>query len=261
MLHEGPPSMIDKRSSPDNDVEPEQSFISHLVELRARLLACIVCVVIVFLPLSYFSNDIYSLLARPLMQQLPTGASMIATEVASPFLTPLKLTFIVSIFLSIPFVLYQLWAFVAPGLYRRERRLVLPLLLSSSVLFYTGVAFAYFVVFPVMFALFTSAAPAGVTVMTDISRYLDFVLTIFFAFGVAFEVPIATLLLIYTGITTRESLVEFRSYVIVGAFVIGAVLTPTTDPLSQSLLAIPIWCLFELGLLLAPLLAKRGRHE
>ncbi len=231
----------------------EQSFVSHLVELRARLLKSLGCVLAVFLSLSYFSKDIYSLLARPLMNQLPAGSTMIATEVAAPFFAPFKLTLIVAIFVSIPYVLYQVWAFIAPGLYRHERRLVLPLLVSSSLLFYVGVAFAYFVVFPLMFKFFTAVAPEGVTVMTDISRYLDFVLTMFLAFGFSFEVPIATLLLVHTGVITLESLVAKRPYIIVGAFVVGMILTPP-DVISQILLAVPIWLLFELGILLVPLI-------
>jgi sec-independent protein translocase protein TatC len=238
----------------DNPEDKEQSFVSHLVELRERILASLLCVFIVFLALAYFANDIYALLAKPLLNQLPEGATMIATEVASPFFAPFKLTLVVSLFLSMPYVLYQIWAFVAPGLYQHEQRLVLPLLVSSTGLFFAGVAFAYFVVFPLMFRFFANVAPEGVTVMTDISRYLDFVLSMFVVFGVAFEVPIATLLLVHTGMTTRESLVDKRSYVIVGAFIAGAVLTPTTDPLSQCLLAVPLWLLFELGLLLLPLM-------
>lgn len=243
----------------NNPEDQEQSFISHLVELRERLLASLLCIFIVFLALAYFANDIYAFLARPLLSQLPKGATMIATEVASPFFAPFKLTLVVALFLSMPYVLYQVWAFVAPGLYQHEQRLVLPLLVSSTGLFFAGVAFAYFVVFPVMFRFFASVAPEGVTVMTDISRYMDFVLSIFLVFGVAFEVPIATLLLVYTGMTTRESLSDKRSYVIVGAFIVGAVLTPTTDPVSQCLLAVPLWLLFELGLVLLPLVKTERR--
>jgi sec-independent protein translocase protein TatC len=239
------------------DSNQEQTFISHLVELRARILKSLGCVLLLFLSLAYFSNEIYSLLARPLIQQLPAGSTMIATEVAAPFFAPFKLTLIVAIALSIPYLLYQLWAFVAPGLYRHEQRLVLPLLASSSLLFYLGVAFAYFVVFPLMFRFFTATAPEGVAVMTDISRYLDFVLTMFLAFGFAFEVPIATLLLVHTGAVTVESLVAKRPYIIVGAFVVGMVLTPP-DVISQILLAVPMWLLFELGILLVPLISTPG---
>jgi sec-independent protein translocase protein TatC len=237
--------------------EQEQTFVSHLVELRARILKSLGCVLLLFLALSYFSNEIYSLLARPLIQQLPAGSTMIATEVAAPFFAPFKLTLIVAIALSIPYLLYQIWAFVAPGLYRHERRLVLPLLVSSSLLFYLGVAFAYFVVFPLMFKFFTATAPEGVAVMTDISRYLDFVLTMFLAFGFAFEVPIATLLLVRTGAVTVESLVAKRPYIIVGAFVVGMVLSPP-DVISQTLLAVPMWLLFELGILLVPFISASG---
>jgi len=225
----------------------EQPFISHLLELRDRLLRMILAVGLVFAALFPFSDTIYTAVARPLMRSLPAGASMIATQVTSPFLTPFKLTLVVALFLAMPFVLYQFWAFVAPGLYRHERRLVVPLVISSAALFYVGMAFAYFVVFPLVFAFFVHAAPEGVTVMTDISQYLDFVLTLFFAFGVGFEVPIATILLVWTGVITPEAVAKQRPYVIVGAFVVGMVLTPP-DVISQTLLAVPMWVLFELGL-------------
>lgn len=225
-----------------------QTFISHLVELRDRLIRSIVAVLLVFLGLAYFANTIYAFLAGPLLRHMPSGTQMIAIEVASPFLTPFKLTLVVSVFAAMPYVLYQAWAFIAPGLYRHERRLAFPLLLASVMLFYTGIAFAYFVVFPLLFAFLSAAAPPGVTVMTDISHYLDFVLTIFFAFGVAFEVPIAAILLVWSGVVTRESLSDKRPYIIVLAFVIGMVLTPP-DVVSQTLLAVPMWLLFEAGLL------------
>lgn len=234
----------------------EQPFLSHLVELRTRLLRALTAVLLIFLSLCYFANDIYHLLALPLLGQMPQGSAMIATEVASPFFAPFKLTLVVSAFVGMPFVLHQVWAFVAPGLYRHERRLVLPLLMSSSVLFYGGIAFAYFVVFPVMFAFFSGSAPEGVLIMTDIGRYLDFVLTLFFAFGAAFQVPLATVLLVHTGFATKEDLSAKRPYVIVGAFVVGMVLTPP-DVISQTLLAIPLWLLFELGLVLLPLFKRR----
>ena len=223
----------------------EQPFLSHLIELRDRLLRVVVAVLAVFVLLFPFQNSVYSYLAAPLMTHLPEGASMIATEVASPFLTPMKLAFVASIFLSMPFILYQFWAFVAPGLYKHERKMVLPLVVSSSVLFYVGMAFAYFVVFPLVFAFLTGTAPEGVAVMTDIGRYLDFVLTLFFAFGLAFEVPIATIILVWMGVTTPESLASKRPYIIVGAFVIGMMLTPP-DVISQTLLAVPMWILFEI---------------
>lgn len=225
-----------------------QSFVSHLVELRDRLIRCLVAVLLIFLGLAYFANQIYALLAGPLLQHMPSGTQMIAIEVASPFLTPFKLTLVVSVFLAMPYVLYQAWAFIAPGLYRHERRLAFPLLLASVVLFYCGMAFAYFVVFPLLFGFLSAAAPPGVTVMTDISHYLDFVLTIFFAFGVAFEVPIATILLVWSGVMPRQALSDKRPYVIVLAFVVGMVLTPP-DVVSQTLLAVPMWMLFEAGLL------------
>ena len=225
----------------------EQPFLSHLIELRDRLLRVVIAVLAVFLVLFPFQNTVYSYLAQPLMAHLPEGTSMIATEVASPFLTPMKLAFVAAIFLSMPFILYQFWAFVAPGLYKHERKMVLPLVVSSSVLFYVGMAFAYFVVFPLVFAFLTGTAPEGVAVMTDIGRYLDFVLTLFFAFGFAFEVPIATIILVWIGVTTPENLAAKRPYIIVGAFVVGMMLTPP-DVISQTLLALPMWVLFELGI-------------
>jgi len=234
----------------------EQPFLSHLVELRSRLLRALAAVLLIFLSLCYFATDLYHLLALPLIGQMPTGSAMIATEVASPFFAPFKLTLVVSVFAGMPYALHQVWAFVAPGLYRHERRLVLPLLISSSVLFYCGIAFAYFVVFPVMFAFFSASAPEGVLIMTDIGRYLDFVLALFFAFGAAFQVPLATVLLVHTGFATKEDLRAKRPYIIVGAFVVGMVLTPP-DVISQTLLAIPLWLLYELGLVLLPLF-KRG---
>ncbi len=226
--------------------DTEQPFIYHLIELRDRLLRVVLVVAVVFLGLMPFSNTLFTALSGPLMAHMPKDSSMIAIEVASPFLIPFKLTLFLALFIAIPFVLYQLWSFVAPGLYRHERRLVFPLLVSSTVLFYAGAAFAYFVVFPLVFAFFTSTAPEGVSVMTDISRYLDFVLTLFFAFGAAFEVPVITVLLVWTGMVTQDGLREKRPYIIVGAFVIGMLLTPP-DVISQTLLAVPIWLLFELG--------------
>lgn len=226
----------------------EQPFLSHLVELRDRLLRAVMCVLVVVLVLMPVSNTLYEWLSRPLMQQMSDiGAQMIATEVASPFLAPFKLTCFVAVAISAPYIFYQLWAFVAPGLYRHEKRLALPLLISSSALFYCGIAFAYYAVFPLVFGFLTTAAPTGVTVMTDISRYLDFVIVMFFAFGAAFEVPVATYLVVRTGISTREALAEKRPYVIVGAFVVAAILTPP-DVISQTMMAIPIWLLYEVGM-------------
>jgi sec-independent protein translocase protein TatC len=238
----------------------EQPFVKHLVELRDRLLRVVLVVVVVFLALFSFANDLYTLLAEPLLRYMPAGTSMIATEVASPFLTPFKLTLVLSVFIAVPYILYQAWAFIAPGLYANERRLVFPLLLSSTVLFYAGMAFAYFVVFPLVFRFLTGVAPEGVAVMTDISRYLDFVLKMFFAFGVAFEVPIATILVVWTGLTTAEALAAKRPYIIVIAFVVGMLLTPP-DVISQTLLALPMWLLFELGLVFSRWYAKKPQDE
>jgi sec-independent protein translocase protein TatC len=234
----------------------ELPFLSHLIELRDRLLRAVIFVLLVFLALAYYANDIYTLLAGPLMKYLPANSSMIATEVASPFFAPFKLALVVSIFISIPYLLYQFWAFVAPGLYQHERRFILPLLIASTLLFFLGVAFAYFVVFPLMFKFLTAAAPAGVTVMTDISHYLDFVLTLFFAFGICFEVPIFTVVLVWAGLVTPQGMAEQRPYVIVGAFIVGMVLTPP-DVISQTLLAVPMWLLFEAGLLCSRLFAPK----
>ncbi len=235
-------------SSPNTD--QEQPLIAHLSELRDRLLRAITCVFALFLVLSFFANDIYHAIALPLLAQMPDNTSMIATEVASPFLVPFKLAFFTAVFFTMPYILYQAWAFVAPGLYQKEMHFAFPLLITSIVLFYVGIAFAYFVVFPLLFAFLTAAAPAGVSVMTDISHYLDFILKLFFAFGMAFEVPIATILLITTGITTTEALAAKRSYIVVGAFAIGMLLTPP-DIVSQFLLAVPVWLLFESGLILS----------
>ncbi|BBL69527.1 twin-arginine translocase subunit TatC [Methylogaea oryzae] len=237
--------------------ELEQPFIAHLVELRDRLLKAALMILLVFAALTFVANDLYSYLAGPLLSHMPAGSQMIATDVASPFLAPLKLALVAAIFITMPFSLYQAWAFVAPGLYGHEKRLLAPLLLASTVLFYTGMAFAYYVVFPVIFAFLTATAPVGVAVMTDIGKYMDFVLTLFFAFGAAFEVPIVALLLVWSGLVTAQGLAEKRPYVIVAAFVIGAVLTPP-DVVSQTLLAVPMWLLFEAGLLAARWLPGRG---
>jgi len=241
-------------------VDDTQPLISHLIELRKRLLNSIIAVLAIFLCLVYFSNDIYQLVSAPLIKQLPAGASMIATDVASPFFTPIKLTIIVSLFLSVPVILYQVWAFVAPALYRHERKLVMPLLFSSSFLFYLGMAFAYFIVFPLAFSFFAKTAPQGVTIATDINNYLDFVMTLFMAFGVSFEVPIAIVLLCWTGVTTPEDLREKRPYVLVGAFVVGMLLTPP-DIFSQTLLAIPMYCLFEVGVFVSRFYVGKNRRD
>ncbi|MFO4722740.1 twin-arginine translocase subunit TatC [Vibrio cholerae] len=233
-----------------SSVEQTQPLISHLLELRNRLLKAVAAVIVVFIGLIYFSNEIYEFVSKPLVDRLPEGATMIATDVASPFFTPLKLTLIAAVFLAVPFILYQVWAFVAPGLYKHERRLIFPLLVSSSLLFYCGVAFAYFVVFPLVFGFFTAISLGGVEFATDIASYLDFVLALFLAFGIAFEVPVAIILLCWTGATTPKSLSEKRPYIIVGAFVVGMLLTPP-DMISQTLLAIPMCLLFEVGLFFA----------
>lgn len=225
-------------------------LIAHLVELRTRLLRVLGVVAVVFLILFPFSNTLYTMLARPLIEHLPEGASMIATDVAAPFLVPFKFTLVLAFFIAIPAVLHQTWGFIAPGLYKKERRLIFPLLISSTLLFYGGMVFAYFVVFPLVFSFLIGTAPEGVAVMTDISKYLGFVLKLFFAFGLAFEVPIATIVLVWGGTTTPQALAAKRPYVIVGAFVIGMLLTPP-DMISQTLLAIPMWLLFELGVVLS----------
>jgi sec-independent protein translocase protein TatC len=249
-------------SSPENPEElgQEQPFVSHLVELRDRLMRMLAAVLLVFLALFPFANDIYTYVAAPLMAQLPEGTSMIATQVASPFLTPFKLALVSAVFLSMPYLLFQLWAFVAPGLYRHEKRLAIPLLVSSILLFYLGMVFAYYLVFPLVFAFLTGTAPEGVAVMTDISHYLDFVLTLFFAFGIAFEIPIATILIVAAGISTPEDLGRKRPYVIVGVFVAGMLLTPP-DVISQTLLALPMWLLFELGIIFARLFQQRRKES
>lgn len=221
-------------------------LVAHLTELRDRLLRALLAVLVVFICLFPFANEIYTFVSEPLRALLPEGATMIATEVASPFLTPFKLTLVAAIFLAIPYVLYQVWSFIAPGMYKHEKRLAVPLLASSILLFYAGAAFAYFVVFPLIFAFFTSTGPADITIMTDINSYLDFVLKLFFAFGLAFEIPIVAVLLIRAGITTAEDLAGKRAYIIVMCFVMGMLLTPP-DVISQALLAIPMWILFEIG--------------
>lgn len=242
-------------------VDDTQPLITHLIELRKRLINSILAILVIFLALVYFANDIYQLVSAPLIRQMPVGATMIATDVASPFFTPIKLTFMVSIILSVPVILYQVWAFVAPALYKHERRLVMPLLVSSTLLFYIGMAFAYFVVFPLAFGFLTHAAPEGVQVSTDIRSYLDFVMALFIAFGVSFEVPVAIVLLCWMGVTTPEDLRKKRPYVLVGAFVVGMLLTPP-DVFSQTLLAIPMYCLFEVGLFFSRFYAgKRATRD
>ena len=237
----------------------EGTLISHLIELRTRLLRMLYAVLLVFIVMAPFASDIFGWVAAPLIERLPGPGSMIATEVASPFLTPFKLTFVAAIFVAIPVVLYQLWAFIAPGLYSQEKRFGIPLLISSIVLFYAGVAFAYFVVFPLIFAFFASIQIGGVTMMTDIARYLDFVMALFLAFGIAFEVPIATILLVWAGITTPAKLAKKRPYVFLGAFIIGMLLTPP-DMISQTLLAVPMYALFEIGIFMSRILVPGHRE-
>jgi len=232
------------------------SLIAHLLELRNRLVYALIAVGVVFLALVPFANQVYAIIAQPLMAQLPEGMSMIATEVASPFLTPLKFTLAAAITITIPFLLYQLWAFVAPGLYKHEKRMAFPLLVSSVLLFYAGMAFAYFVVFPTVFEVFVKFLPPGVKMMTDIRAYLDFVFSMFFAFGIAFEVPVAVVILTVAGVVNPEKLAGQRAYVFLGAFVVAAVLTPP-DVASQFMLAIPMYLLFEIGLFVARHLVKR----
>jgi len=244
---------------------PEQSLMDHLIELRDRLMHIVLAVLIVFISLFAFSEEIFSYVADPLLALMPEGTSMIATGVTSPFLVPFKLVLLLSVLITIPYTLHQVWGFVAPGLYRHEKSMVVPLLVSSVLLFYCGVAFAYFVIFPILFGFFLGIAPEGVAVMTDIGQYLDFIIAIFFAFGLAFEVPVATFLLIAAGATTPDKLAEKRPYIIIGAFVFGMLLTPP-DVISQSLLAVPMWLLFEVGLIMSRIflkdkIAKSGHSE
>lgn len=233
----------------------EQTLIEHLLELRDRLLRSALVILVLFLCLLPFANDIYHALAKPLLDVMPAGTTMIATQVASTFIAPMKLTGWLSLFITVPYLLYQVWGFVAPGLYQHEKRIAAPVIISSVLLFYAGMAFAYFIVFPLVFGYFTSTAPEGVQVMTDIDAYLSFVLMLFLAFGVAFETPVVVTLLVTMGLTTTTSLREARPYVIVAAFVIGMLLTPP-DVVSQLLMAIPICLLFEVGILVGRLIEK-----
>ena len=238
----------------------EETLLSHLIELRSRLLKAGSAVLLLFVILVPFADEVFNRIALPLMNQLPEGSTMIATQVASPFLTPFKTTMFAALFLAMPAVLYQLWGFAAPGLYTKEKRFAVPLLVSSTLLFYLGALFAYVVVFPLMFGFFTSAAPEGVSVMTDISSYLDFVLVLFFAFGLSFEVPIATVILVWSGLTSIESLEKNRAYVFLGAFIIGMLITPP-DVISQTLLAVPVYLLYECGILLSKTLNIKRDEE
>ena len=245
--------------SKDASSSGEQPLIAHLLELRTRLMRALIGVLIVFIPLAYFAKDFYRIVAAPLMQLMPAGTGMIATEVASPFFAPFKLAGLAALVIALPWVLYQIWAFIAPGLYKNEQRLVVPLLATSSALFYVGMLFAYFVVFPIVFGFFVKVAPEGVTVMTDISRYLDFVITMFLAFGAAFETPVAIVLLVKTGFVTPADLAAKRAYVLVGTFLLSAFLTPP-DIFSQLLLAGPAYLLFEIGIVWARILVPGARE-
>ena len=248
-----------------NDASPpseglQETFISHLIELRSRLMRSIIAVVVVLFALFPWAKDIYAVLAAPLLRALPVGATMIATDVTGTFFVPLKVTLMAAFLLALPYVLWQVWAFVAPGLYQHERRLAVPVLVSSFLCFVAGMAFAYFIVFPIAFGFFAGYAPAGVTMMTDIDKYLSFVLTMFIAFGITFETPVVVIVLVRFGIVSLEKLRAIRPYMIVGAFVIGAVFTPP-DVVSQLLLAVPLWLLFELGLLLARFVQRPATGE
>ena len=251
-----PPVMTEPSASPDNI---QESFISHLIELRSRLLRSIVAVVIVLVCLVPWAKDIYALLAAPLLRALPKGSTMIATDVTGTFLVPLKVTLMAAFLVALPYVLYQMWAFVAPGLYHHEKRLALPVIVSSVFFFALGMGFAYFIVFPVAFGFFAGYAPSGVQMMTDIDKYLSFVLTMFIAFGITFEVPVVVVVLVRLGVVSLDKLRAIRGYAIVGAFVVGAIFTPP-DVLSQAMLAVPLWLLYELGLLVARFVtvSKRG---
>lgn len=238
----------------------EGTLISHLLELRDRLLRAFIAVIVVFIPLAFFANELFTFVATPLIAQLPKDSSLIATSVISPFMTPFKLAFVVGLFVAMPYVLYQVWAFVAPGLYKHEKRFAVPLLVSSIVLFYCGIAFAYFAVFPVMFEFFANTTPAGVRMMTDITSYMDFVLTMFLCFGLAFEVPVVVVLLVLTGLVKVEKLAEIRGYVLIGIFVIAALLTPP-DAISQTIMAVPMYLLYEGGIVMARLMNRMRRTD
>ncbi|HKT73304.1 MAG TPA: twin-arginine translocase subunit TatC [Steroidobacteraceae bacterium] len=246
--------------SQDPENLAEGTLISHLLELRDRIIRAMIAVALAFVPCMIYSKQLFTFIATPLEQKLPKGTQLIATTVMSPFTTPFKLSFFVAVFLAMPFIIYQAWAFVAPGLYRHEKRFALPLLISSIILFYIGVVFAYFFVFPVMFDFFASVTPKGVAMMTDISAYLDFVLTMFLAFGAAFEVPVAVVLLVLTGVVRLEKLKENRGYVLIAIFVIAAFLTPP-DAVSQCIMAIPMYALYEGGILMARALSKMRRES
>jgi len=248
------------QSTGEGEPLAEGTLVSHLLELRNRLLRSVIAIGICFVPLAFLQNELFTLVAKPLIDQLPEGTSLIATSVVSPFMAPLKLSIMLALFIAMPYVLLQIWGFVAPGLYQRERRFALPLIVSSIVLFYVGVAFAYYVVFPLMFKFLASTTPVGVKMMTDIAQYLDFVLLLFLAFGVAFEMPVAVVLLVATGLVKLDVLTRNRGYVILGIFIIAAFLTPP-DAVSQSFMAIPMYLLYELGIVFARMIQKRRDSE
>lgn len=243
-------------SNAPNTDDTTQPLVAHLTELRDRLLRSLLIVLLAFIALFAFANDIYAFVSEPLRDLLPEGATMIATDVASPFLTPFKLTLVAAVVLSMPFLLYQAWSFIAPGMYQNEKKIAIPILVSSIVLFYAGLAFAYFIVFPLIFGFFSATIPEGVSYTPDIARYLDIVLKLFFAFGIAFEIPIATVLLIWAGITTPQALAEKRAYIVIACFIFGMLLTPP-DIISQSLLALPMWLLFEFGIIFGRLIKQK----
>jgi sec-independent protein translocase protein TatC len=245
---------------PERENLAEGTLISHLLELRTRLLRALVVVILVSIPCMIYANDLFAFIAKPLLKVLPKGATMISTSVIAPLMTPFKLAFYIALVFAMPYVLFQVWAFVAPGLYRHERRFALPLLVSSVVLFYAGVAFAYFVVFPLMFAFFTATAPPGVQMMTDMTQYLDFVLVLFLAFGLAFEIPVAIVLLVWTGLVKLETLRRNRGYVLIAVFIQAAVITPP-DVISQTAMALPMYALYEIGIVMAKILAKKKLDE
>ncbi|XPF93001.1 twin-arginine translocase subunit TatC [Colwellia sp. RE-S-Sl-9] len=243
-----------------SDTPNNYTLFDHLLELRSRLLKSFIGVLVILCCLIYFAQDIYHYVAEPLLATMPIGTQMIATDVASPLFAPFKLVIVLSVFIAMPYILFQIWSFVAPGLYRNEKRLIAPLMLGSTLLFYSGIAFAYFVVFPVVFAFFSSVAPEGVTIATDISSYLDFVLKLFFAFGAAFEIPVAIILMCWTNFTSPDSLRAKRPYIVVGSFIVGMLLTPP-DIISQTMLAIPMLILFELGVFIASFYYQENKDE
>ncbi len=240
--------------------DPQATFITHLVELRERVLRALLAVILIFVGLFHWSNQIYSLLARPLLRTLPKGGQLIATEVTAPFFVPMKVTLMAAFLLALPYVLYQLWAFIAPGLYVHEKRMALPLVVASVLLFFCGMSFAYFIVFPVVFGFISSVTPTGVAMMTDIGKYLDFVMTLFLAFGVTFEVPVVVVVLVRIGVVSVAKLREIRPYIIVASFVVGAIFTPP-DVLSQTMLAVPLWLLYEIGVLVASVMMRRVAND